>query len=97
MVLSGKVLHAPLAPASPAATAQANGKAEPEEGQEERGLAVYHEYLSFLFRKPDALTPQEQLEMQYRDYLQVWRCTFGVCGYFFGFCSFSAAEKGRER
>lgn len=34
-------------------------------------LRVYWEYLSYLFRRQDPASPQEQLEMSYRDYLQV--------------------------
>ena len=34
-------------------------------------LRIYHEYLSYIFRKPEAPNPQQQLEMGYRDYLQV--------------------------
>jgi len=33
-------------------------------------LRIYHEYLSYVFRKPEIPSSQQQLEMGYRDYLQ---------------------------
>lgn len=40
-------------------------------------LRVYCEYLSYLFRKPPLPGGQEQLEVGYRDYLQVTH--FTIC------------------
>ena len=40
-------------------------------------LRVYCEYLSYLFRKPPLPDGQEQLEVGYRDYLQVTH--FTIC------------------
>lgn len=34
-------------------------------------VRLYWEYLSYLFRRPDPIPQQEQLEMGYRDFLQV--------------------------
>lgn len=47
----------------PAAEVAAKAAAHP--------LRVYCEYLSYLFRKPPLPDGQEQLEVGYRDYLQV--------------------------
>lgn len=43
---------------------------------------LFWEYLSYLFRRPEPLSEQEQLEMNYRDFLQVlkglWRSASAV-------------------
>ena len=39
--------------------------------KDEHQLRIYHEYLSYLFRKPELPSQQFELELSYRDYLQV--------------------------
>ena len=40
-------------------------------GQEQHPLSLYHDYLSFLFRRQPEAKPEQMLELSYRDYLQV--------------------------
>ena len=72
VVLSGQPHHSVPAPATPEGAAVACVSADRVTiAGVEQPLRIYHEYLSYIFRKPEALTPQQQLEMGYRDYLQV--------------------------
>ena len=57
------------APAEGSSAPQGNGVHVSEDGIASP-LRVYYEYLSFLFRRPAALSAQEQGEMAYRDHLQ---------------------------
>ena len=73
VVLSGQPHHSAPAPATPEGAAVACVSADRVTiASVEQPLRIYHEYLSYIFRKPEALTPQQQLEMGYRDYLQVF-------------------------
>lgn len=52
----------------------ADAKAHAATGQawlQQQPLKQYHEYLSFLFRRQDEPKPEQMLELNYRDYLQV--------------------------
>lgn len=71
VILSGQLRHTSAAPATGSGTAisvSSDGSAVVGGDQH---LRIYHEYLSYIFRKPEALGAQQQLEMGYRDYLQV--------------------------
>ena len=73
VILSGQARHSSPAPASPgvAGTAVAMSRdGRPVVAGGDQPLRIYHEYLSFIFRKPEAPSTHQQLEMGYRDYLQ---------------------------
>jgi len=76
VILSGQARHSSPAPAS----GGSNGTAVGMSGDGtpvavvaggDQQLRIYHEYLSYVFRKPEAPSTHQQLEMGYRDYLQV--------------------------
>lgn len=72
VVLSGNARHAAPVPATEGGTAVArSADGAVSLAAESQPLRVYHEYLSYLFRKPEPPTAQQQLELGYRDYLQV--------------------------
>ena len=71
LILSGQSRHGDPTPASVSGTpVSVTCEGNAVLGREQH-LRIYHEYLSYLFRKPEPPTPQQQLEMGYRDYLQV--------------------------
>ncbi len=74
--------HEESKPSGPPAAKQEDTPPEPSQAAAESAaseaaaaavhpLRVYCEYLSYLFRKPPMPDGQEQLEVGYRDYLQV--------------------------
>ncbi|KAL4443757.1 hypothetical protein ABPG75_011494 [Micractinium tetrahymenae] len=71
VVLSGNAHHSlpEAAPASNAVAAGPGGAVVPVAAPQ-NPLRLYWEYLSFLFRKIEATSEQEVVEMGYRDYLQ---------------------------
>lgn len=71
LILSGQSRHTDPSPASASGTpVSVTCEGNALVGGEQH-LRIYHEYLSYLFRKPEPPSPQQQLEMGYRDYLQV--------------------------
>lgn len=71
LILSGQSRHSDPSPASASGTpVSVSCEGNALVGGEQH-LRIYHEYLSYLFRKPEPPSPQQQLEMGYRDYLQV--------------------------
>ena len=85
VVLSGPSLHG-----VPSEKAPANGTAATASGAAGEGIKLdadpganhplrpYWEYLSYLFRKLDALNDDEVAMLRYRDYLQVRNCSSSV-------------------
>ncbi|KAI3428237.1 hypothetical protein D9Q98_006617 [Chlorella vulgaris] len=77
VVLSGNAQHAPPPEAAPSGGAAARGLdgavaavAAAVAPLQANPLRVYWEYLSYIFRKIEATSEQEVLEMGYRDFLQ---------------------------
>ncbi|EFN58275.1 hypothetical protein CHLNCDRAFT_142244 [Chlorella variabilis] len=71
VVLSGAAQHAPPAPpAGNAAAVGPGGEVAAAAAVQQDSLRVYWEYLSYIFRKIEATSEQEMVEMGYRDYLQ---------------------------
>ena len=67
VIITGQARHSLPGSGDQVAKLDANGsvvKADQE-------LRIYHEYLSYLFRKPELPSQQIETELQYRDYLQV--------------------------
>ena len=74
VILSGQARHSSPTPVSGGVDGTAVGMSRdgrPVVAGGDQPLRIYHEYLSFIFRKPEAPSTHQQLEMGYRDYLQV--------------------------
>lgn len=55
----------------PAASTSSSSRDQQQQQQQQHPLKPYWEYLSFLFRRQPEATPDQMLELSYRDYLQV--------------------------